>query len=423
MRAARAVAALLVAATAVGPTGPADAADDDPLCVNVSDDVPVSATGESVPLELMRVPQVQEIFARHGAQAGAGQNVAVVDSGVAPYGLRIAGSRNFARQSQIEDSHGTMVAGLIAGAPRADGKPVGVAPGAGIVDVRVYDVAAPQDPDQEDAVTSAGVVRGLTWVADHAEDLDIGVANVSLWVTPSAALKAVLARLWREDVVVVAASGNRPGDESDPLWTEFGYGGASERPPGEDAAAAIFPAGYPHVLAVSASADGAEAVTTDAGEYVLQSSAIDVAAPTYGAVSITANGSTCVLDDIATSWAAAEVSGVVAMLRSAYPHEDAAQIVARLVHSADGREDRPTVLTGAGVVRPLEALTRPLDPDRRGEVAQTSAEPDRHLRARAPVPSDDLLAPTRDDAVWWGLLGGGAVLLALVLRPVLARRR
>jgi membrane-anchored mycosin MYCP len=56
-------------------------------------------------------------------------------------------------------------------------------------------------------------------------------------------------------------------------------------------------------------------------------------------------------------------------------------------------------------------------------VSQTSLEPDPHLRATAPVPSDDLLAGTRDDAVWWGLVGGGVLLLALILRPMLARRR
>jgi membrane-anchored mycosin MYCP len=404
------------------PAASAHAAED-PVCANVADDVQVSATGDSLPLDLMDVPEVQQRFADRGAQAGQGQRVAVVDSGVAPIGLRIADRRSFARQTEIEDPHGTLVAGLIAGAPRADGKPVGVAPGAEIVDVRVYDVPSPQDPDQEDPVTAAGVVRGLDWVADHADRLGIGVVNVSLATSADAALRRVVARLWREDVVVVAASGNRPSDESDPLWAEFGYSGASERPPGEDAGDAVFPAGYSHVLAVSASADGAEALTSDAGEYVLQSSAIDVAAPTYGAVSIMPNGSTCVLDDLATSWAAAEVSGVVALLRSAYPDEDAAQVVARLVHSADGRADRPTVLTGAGVVQPLDALLRPLDPDGAGTVSHTSVAPDSHLRATEPVPSDDLLASTRDDAVWWGLLGGGALLLALILRPVLARRR
>ena len=40
-----------------------------------------------------------------------------------------------------------------------------------------------------------------------------------------------------------------------------------------------------------------------------------------------------------------------------------------------------------------------------------------------PEEPDDVLASTRENAVWWGLVGGGTLLLALVLRPVLARRR
>lgn len=412
-----------VGASVLVPAGPTYAVDD-PLCSNIgTDDAPVAATGDSAPLDLMRVPFAQALFERQGLQAGHGQRVAVVDSGVGSADVDVVRATSFAKKPEIVDAHGTLVAGLIAGAPRADGQPVGVAPGAQIVDVRVYDTPSPQDPDEEDGVTIGGVLAGLDWVADNARDLGIGVVNVSLAVPRSDEMEAAIKRLWDEDVIVVAASGNRPADASDPLWAEFDYDGSGVRTPGEDAAGAVFPAGYPHVVAVSATADGAGVLTTDASEYVLQSSAIDIAAPTYGAVSATPNGSTCVLDDIATSWAAAEVSGVVAMLRSANPKESAAQIVTRLLYTANGTPDRPSVLTGAGIVEPVEALVRPLNPDREGEVARSSTERDPHLRATAPTPRADLLADTRDHAVWWGLLGGGALLLALILRPVLARRR
>jgi len=36
---------------------------------------------------------------------------------------------------------------------------------------------------------------------------------------------------------------------------------------------------------------------------------------------------------------------------------------------------------------------------------------------------NDPLDLMRDRAVWWGLLGGAAIVLALMLRPILARRR
>lgn len=44
------------------------------------------------------------------------------------------------------------------------------------------------------------------------------------------------------------------------------------------------------------------------------------------------------------------------------------------------------------------------------------------VRAVAPERPEDLLADTRHDAVWRGLVGGGVLVVALPLRPVLARR-
>ena len=56
--------------------------------------------------------------------------------------------------------------GLIAGAARADGQPVGIAPAAEIVDVRVY-----TDRDSDEAreqPSTPALASGLTWVAEHA---------------------------------------------------------------------------------------------------------------------------------------------------------------------------------------------------------------------------------------------------------------
>ena len=98
-----------------------------------------------------------------------------------------------------------------------------------------------------------------------------------------------------------------------------------------------------------------------------------------------------------------------------------AMAVSRLLLTADGRADMPDRLAGAGDVQVYDALTRPLALDESGAAEQTAPEPDTQVYA-APEPEPDVLASTRHDAVWWGLLGGGALLLALVLRPVLARR-
>jgi membrane-anchored mycosin MYCP len=155
---------------------------------------------------------------------------------------------------------------------------------------------------------------------------------------------------------------------------------------------------------------------------VLESSATDVAAPTAGAVSYSLRGEPCLLLDPATSYAAAEVSGVLALLQSAYD-EPVAASVRRLLTTADGPSDVPNPLVGAGTVQAMDALTRPMDiaPDGTDEGAG-SVEHEPQVLSVPPEP-DDLLASTRHDAVWWGLVGGGVLLLALVLRPVLARRR
>jgi membrane-anchored mycosin MYCP len=116
------------------------------------------------------------------------------------------------------------------------------------------------------------------------------------------------------------------------------------------------------------------------------------------------------------------VSGVLALLMSRYPDETAAQVTARLLATASGTPDDPTRLTGAGVVQPLEALTRPLSPTRAGQVCDTRSAREASPRVRAPRPHVDDLAGLRRTALWAAILGFATLALALILRPVLARR-
>src|SRR4029079_5466302 len=112
---------------------------------------------------------------------------------------------------------------------------------------------------------------------------------------------------------------------------------------------------------------------TDPQLNVGASSATDVAATTYGAVVLAVNGSACTPQDINTSWAAAEVSGILALLMTRYPDDNPAQLTARLFGTASGTVDDPTRMTGYGVVQPVEALTRPLRPGKDGEYADTTS--------------------------------------------------
>jgi membrane-anchored mycosin MYCP len=418
--------ACLVAATAIVAPAPVFAADDSPCSEYTADMPPQQTDNPSLPLKLLGIDQAFDRFERAGRGVpGDGVGVAVIDDGVSrETTLLNVTDGNDASAAPLDDFHGSAVAGLIAGHARGPGKPVGIAPGATIYDVRVYDV--PEPTEGKRPIETEGVVEGLRWVAHNARRVDphIKVANVSLDVDRTKALDKAVQAVLDQDVVVVAASGNRSIPDFSPDYDQY-----HEYQAPEDAHDAVYPAGYPDVLAVSATPTGlpgADGSANAARSFVLQSSAIDVAAPTYDAVSFAINGSTCMLNGdppVATSWAAAEVSGIVAMLRSWYTDETAEQIVARLTTTADGAADQPSLLTGAGVVQPLEALVRPLTVDGHGRVDALVDEGSRTPRAIAPPPVQDTMSRMRHQAVWWGLFCGGAVVLALVLRPILARRR
>ena len=115
------------------------------------------------------------------------------------------------------------------------------------------------------------------------------------------------------------------------------------------------------------------------------------------------------------------------MLRSWYPDDSATQIVARLKATANGTDadlgDALSALTGAGVVQPLEAMTRPMTVTRSGEVSPRSTRPAAPPRPSRPAPRRTRLGSMRDNAVWWGLLSGGAIVLALLMRPIMIRLR
>lgn len=408
--------ALLVPAAVVVPAGTAHAEDVD--CTTLfAGYAPVHADRDSLPRTELGMDEVDRELARRGIVAGEGVGVAVVDSGVVPdAGIPVSEHVDVTGHPEVVSYHGTAVAGLIAGAA-ADGRAVGFAPGARILDVKVYDADGADPARDEVPVLGRYVAAGLREVLERVDRLDIKVVTIALNVPDDAAVERLIGKLWRRGVVTVAASGNRPTESSDPLHDRY-----SDPRPGENAAPDVHPASYPHVVGAGSTVQGAEgADPTDPTRYVVQSSAIDVAVPTAGGVTYAWTGGTCVLTDPATSWSAAEVSGVLAMLQSARP-ESAERLVSRLRLTASGQPDVPDLLVGAGVVQPFEALTRPLVLAADGSLADPP--PGRPTEAlSAPEPEPDLLASTRHDAVWWGLCGGGALLLALLMRPVLARRR
>lgn len=417
----------------LGAPAQADPPDGTPCAAIDEADVQSEAPTEpSAPIVALDVVAAQDIVRqRTGAVPGTGVRVAVIDSGVSTPGVTEFGSvraEEFSAVAEPTFYHGTAMAGVIAGRPQDDGVgPIGIAPGAEVYDVRVY------DSDTSDnglkTPTEGGIVAGLDAVAGLAGTRpgQVRIVNVSLTVDqPSDALEAAVERVTRTGAIVVASTGNRVSEtEADATDGEDGDEGGYEF--GEDVVR--WPAGYartnPRVVAVGTTTDPTyEEPAEPAG---LLSSAIDVVVPTFGSVTYAVNGSTCSFDRSSTSVAAAQVSGILALLASAFPDDTAEQLIARLETTATG--DEPTRggavdrFRGRGVVQPVEALTRPLRPGRDGTIAPGPGAPDRAEPAPLPRAEPDVLEGTRRDAVWWGLFGGGALVVALLLRPVLSRRR
>jgi serine protease AprX len=137
--------------------------------------------------------------------------IAIVDSGVdatraADFGTRVVASVNVSSLSPgatgDAQGHGTMVAGIAAGASPSH---PGVAQNAPIVSVRTADASGR-------SVTS-DVIAAADWILGHAAQYDIRVANFSLSGSVETSfrfdpLDKAVERLWFSGIVVVAAAGN-----------------------------------------------------------------------------------------------------------------------------------------------------------------------------------------------------------------------
>lgn len=374
-----------------------------PECTSVTHDTedvqPV--TGDNDALLALQVPEASALARKAGTKPGTGVTVVVVDSG-------IAGIDSSAPES-LESGHGYVVGSIIAGPdqPRPAVQ-VGIAPGARLVDARFY--AKPRSEGADDGLPppmSGSLEQSLDAItARRRTDLrGRTIVVVPTEVLHTDGLERAVERLVTSGALVIAASGDRPVDES------FLKDYVGEPRPGEDAVTAVWPAAADGVVSVGVSTPGA-------GGTVLRNSGIDLAAPGTGSVARALNNQWCVVTSVSSHWAAAQVAGVAALVWSVHREDSARQLRARLEGTASGNGSDASPLTGYGVVQPVEAILREVD----GMGAQ-GHDADVVPRAKVPRQRADLLADARDNAVWWGLGGGGALVILLVLRPVLARRR
>jgi hypothetical protein len=232
----------------------------------------------------------------------------------------------------------------MAGAIAAHSRLLGVAPGVNIVAVKAFVEA----PGGNVTGTSDQILRGL----DHAIALNVRVVNMSFAGPRDPTLERMIAAGYDKNITFVAAAGNA-GPRSPPLY------------PGAD----------PHVIAVTAvdTADKPFAMA-NRGKYIaLAAPGVDVLVPEVnGGIHFTTG----------TSVAAANVSGVVALLLERFPRLTPAQLRSTLTRTAKRiLANDKDFRTGAGLVDPAEAfayLTRGADLEFEQALAYAPIEPNRN---------------------------------------------
>jgi membrane-anchored mycosin MYCP len=299
---------------------------------------------------------------------GAGQTVAVIDTGVARHRLLphlVPGGDYVAHGDGTADcdGHGTVVAGIIGAAPDPASGFSGIAPDAAVLAIRQSSMKF----RASDAAGGDGVgdVESLAAAVRAATDQGATVINISsvacLAVADTLddrALGAALAyAVDTRNVVVVAAAGNVGGQGTCPKQNPL-----PDPPAGPDwdrVDVVASPSWYDdYVLTVgSVDADGTPSGFTLAGPWV------DVAAPAEAVISLNPSGEG-LADTMpgaaepqpisGTSYAAPVVSGVAALLRAAAPNLTARQVMHRIESTARGSGWNP--LVGHGVVDVLAAL-------------------------------------------------------------------
>lgn len=273
---------------------------------------------------------------------GAGVTVAVIDTGIEGShpdlvgavvgGTDVSGIGSPDGQTPVGDdsSHGTLVASLLAGrgngAGGGDGV-IGVAPEADLLSVSVgFGGAGTRNSDEQ-------IAEAVRWAVDNGAD----VINMSLtrntleW--PESWDDAFLYAM-TNDVVVVAAAGNRGAGTT--------VVGAPATMPGVVTVAGVDQQGQ--------ASEGASS----------QGITISVAAPAEGLVG--AGPGNQYYEWEGSSGATPIVSGLVALIRSAYPELDAANVINRLIATASPvGTPVPSPLYGYGLIDAQAAVTASVD--------------------------------------------------------------
>lgn len=306
----------------------------------------------------------------------------------------------------------------------------GVAPHATVISIRQSSRAfEPESPGQGDieARRKAGTVATLARAIVHAANMGAKVINVSVTACVSAAdpldQRSIGAAVWYaatvKDAVVVAAAGNEGEDgcAQNPIFDPLNADDPRDWRNVKTVSSPSWFADY--VLSVGAvDTTGAPLSKSLAGPWVA------AAAPGVGIMGLSPQGVPVNAyppvrageRDIpfwGTSFSAAYVSGVAALVRAKYPNLTAHQVISRILQTAHNPPRGVDNQVGYGVVDPVAALTFDVPAgDRLAPEAQT--------RVMAPPPAPQ---PPDHRARTVALAFAGVVATVVILSSIIARAR
>lgn len=315
--------------------------------------------------------------------------MAVIDSGVSASHPALKGQvrvgRDFNGLPQQEGrcdlaGHGTIIAGIIAGKEGRGASFSGIAPQARILPVRVL----PDTKTTTDEGLPGQIAAAIRWSVQNGAD----VINLSLVTQDRQELADAVRHALDEGVVVVAAAGNRQENQQD-------------RP--------AFPAAYPGVIAVAGvDEEGGHVGSSVSGNYV------DLAAPGVNILGPAPGGEGYLVEPQGgTSFAAAYVSGVAALVRAAHPDLGPEQVADRLTRTADSPPEGKNAEVGYGVVNPYRAVASLLG---------SRTDPPAGAMPTPPSTADPL-AWQGTVALWVAAVAALVAGLLLSVKPIMVRGR
>lgn len=271
-----------------------------------------SAAGAQYAAQKLRLAEA------HRLARGRNVKIALIDTGVDTGHPELAGVKielfDATGTGRIRaDAHGTAMLGILAARKQL----VGMAPDASILAARAV------APDGEG--TTESVLKALAWSFSNGAR----IINLSLSGPKDPLLQEEIATAITRGAIIVAAAGN-----------------------GGDAATAVFPAAYDGVIAVTA-VDANDRVYAQAN----RGSYIALAAPGVDIPTLALNRT--YQDATGTSYAAAHVSGVIALLLEKKPELKSAEVRDLLMRTARKpaiASGQSTKDTGSGIVDPVRAL-------------------------------------------------------------------